>query len=268
MSFKQVHHTFWTDPEIKAQSRHIQHLYLYYITGPNAHYCGVYNLTHEEAAKAVKLTVVAYIKEMKVLMDLDRVRYDEATETIFITRMMKSQLKNDYPSPSQLGGALNQLDTLHNSKLILDFFEYNKHLKGHYKEKHIDLENRMDYMKEKVSNNSTAEMPLLEKTIKKTGMPTAEKEKIFEEQFWTNYPQRDGVKAGKKIAKDFFIETIKDDDIPLTLKAIVNYSNSKTVIDNYAKDAIRFLKNEFWKDWVDVKIIDESNEPLAPYHKK
>jgi hypothetical protein len=33
--------------------------------------------------------------------------------------------------------------------------------------------------------------------------------------------------------------------------AIRNYTDSKQAMDGYAKDPIRFLKKNFWRDWID-----------------
>ncbi len=85
----------------------------------------------------------------------------------------------------------------------------------------------------------------------------AENEKLFSakeenfEKFWEIYPARNGKKLLKDDAKKFFIEKIKDEDFSLLMKAVENYAISKTVTDGFAKDAIRFLKKDFWRSWIE-----------------
>ncbi len=77
-----------------------------------------------------------------------------------------------------------------------------------------------------------------------------EKEKFFEE-FWELYPLRDGRKLLKDEAKEFFLKKIKDEEVGAVLQAVRNYRVSKTVTDGYGRDAIRFLRKNFWRSWVE-----------------
>jgi len=69
------------------------------------------------------------------------------------------------------------------------------------------------------------------------------------DRFWEIYPTRNGRKIGKKECFEFF-KKIPFEEIPSLLIATEHYANSKTVSDGYAKDPIRFLKKDFWKDWI------------------
>lgn len=73
---------------------------------------------------------------------------------------------------------------------------------------------------------------------------------IFE-NFWNLYPTRDGKRVGKKECLEFFKKNISEADIPSLLVATQYYAQSKTVKDGYSKHPIRFLKKEFWKDWIE-----------------
>lgn len=83
-----------------------------------------------------------------------------------------------------------------------------------------------------------------------TVVETLEKMKRFEE-FWELYPKRDGKKVGKAEAKKYFVAKIKDEEFLLMMQAVRNYASSKGCRDGYAKDAIRFLRQDFWKDWIE-----------------
>jgi hypothetical protein len=70
------------------------------------------------------------------------------------------------------------------------------------------------------------------------------------EKFWQAYPSRNGKKVTKKESLQFFKDHFKtEEEINLLLKATANYANSCN--EGFAKDPIRFLKKDFWKDWVE-----------------
>jgi len=55
--------------------------------------------------------------------------------------------------------------------------------------------------------------------------------------------------------KDYF-KNIKQEDFPDLLKATGNYAGSSKAKDGYAKYPIRFLKKEFWTDWLEPETPD------------
>jgi hypothetical protein len=83
--------------------------------------------------------------------------------------------------------------------------------------------------------------------------------KLLFEKFWQLYPLRNGKKLLKADAEEFFVKEIKDEEFDLLLKAVGNYAVSRTVTDGYVKDAIRFLRKDYWKSWIEAEI---------PSHKK
>ena len=77
-----------------------------------------------------------------------------------------------------------------------------------------------------------------------------ERDELFDE-FWKVYPDRRGKKLLKKEAREFFLKKAKDEDIPQILKAARNYANSKGCRDGFARDAIRFFKEDYWRQWIE-----------------
>lgn len=75
------------------------------------------------------------------------------------------------------------------------------------------------------------------------------KNELFE-KFWLLYPSRNGKKLGKADAKKKFLQ-IKTEDLNALTTATENYTKSKMVMDGFAKDAKRFLSNDYWRDWID-----------------
>lgn len=80
----------------------------------------------------------------------------------------------------------------------------------------------------------------------------------FSEEFeiwWKTYPARNGRKVGKQKAAPVF-DKIKKADLPGLKRATQNYSQE---CNGYPKDAERFLRNEFWKDY-----LTSAKPKLAP----
>jgi len=79
----------------------------------------------------------------------------------------------------------------------------------------------------------------------------------FSEKWWQAYPSRNGKKVGKK-ESIIYLKSLKlsQEDQNLLLTATGNYSKSKIAIDGYAKDPVRFLKKDFWRDWIEPESIE------------
>ena len=86
-----------------------------------------------------------------------------------------------------------------------------------------------------------------------------EQHEISFTEFWDIYPKRNGKKIGKASAKEKFFK-LKNSDLANIIIAVTNYSRSKQVLDGYAKDAERFLKKDFWKDWMEGEESDDGME--------
>lgn len=78
----------------------------------------------------------------------------------------------------------------------------------------------------------------------------------FFEKFWEIYPKRNGKRIGKAEALRYLQSKITDEEFSLILQAVQNYASSTGCRNGYAKDAIRFLRNDFWRDWIDPEITD------------
>lgn len=70
------------------------------------------------------------------------------------------------------------------------------------------------------------------------------------ENFWTAYPNRNGKKVGKRAAFDLF-QHLDNGDRELIIKAAGHYAASSQAQGNFAKDAERFFRKDFWRDWLE-----------------
>jgi hypothetical protein len=73
------------------------------------------------------------------------------------------------------------------------------------------------------------------------------------DEFWRAYPARNGRKLGRKKCLRLFAAVPEADLEPL-MKATLNYSRSQAAGDNFAKDPERFLRNDWWRDWLEPVI--------------
>lgn len=70
------------------------------------------------------------------------------------------------------------------------------------------------------------------------------------EEIWQNFPKRNGKRLGKQAARRLFEKVEKGERKDL-FKAVLNYSRSERVRSGYARDMDRFLKSDWWREWLD-----------------
>ena len=107
-----------------------------------------------------------------------------------------------------------------------------------------------------LSKKTTGSQKRLKVSSKKTTtIETITKEKrlmpLFN-NFWQVYPKRNNRKVGKAECLEL-VKKLKEDDYDVLLRATTNYANSGEARDNYARDPIRFLRKEFWRDWAETE---------------
>jgi len=80
----------------------------------------------------------------------------------------------------------------------------------------------------------------------------------FFEDFWKVYPKRNGKKVGRKECLEYF-KSFANRDREQVIVAAENYAKSKDAKEGFSRDPIRFLKKDFWRDWIETpKTINES----------
>lgn len=82
--------------------------------------------------------------------------------------------------------------------------------------------------------------------------------------FWNLYPSRNGKKLEKGVCLKLF-KDLKKDDLPKILEAVKNYTDSKQIKDGIGiKDPKRFIRNDFWKEWiVPEDAVEDQEEDVA-----
>lgn len=67
--------------------------------------------------------------------------------------------------------------------------------------------------------------------------------------FWRNYPARKGRKVGKAQVKAWLFKNLRPHEYQPMLKAVRNYADN---CGDYARDPIRFVRDNWWGDWLDT----------------
>lgn len=85
-------------------------------------------------------------------------------------------------------------------------------------------------------------------------------------RFWDAYPARNGRKPGKHLAYKEWSK-IHEDERESVIAAAVQYTE-----EEFPKDACRFLKDEFWRDWLEPKaagnygVVADLSDPNFVYN--
>lgn len=96
------------------------------------------------------------------------------------------------------------------------------------------------------------------KLVEKKAPPVVTEEQLRGfEIFWTHYPKRKGMRAGKPQARLKWAK-FSYEDKKLAYKAMLNYADYCSRTEQYACDACRFLNNDYWRDFL------EQADPIAP----
>jgi len=88
---------------------------------------------------------------------------------------------------------------------------------------------------------------------------TGEYPTVFE-LWWDHYPKRNDKRVGKKAALRRWKQLDEEDRVQFQ-HAVKHYARSKIArVDGMAKDPERFLKDDYWRDWLDGPGDDEHVE--------
>lgn len=137
MSYKQIHETFWTAPDVKKYKPMQRYLFGYFITSPHAHYSGLYYLPLVYIQNETGMTVKEIKEGINFLSEKGHIQYDFDREVIFVKSEILYQLDNKKDgyvilNEKHVTGLKKHFDTLHKSPLIGKFLELYNYLKIEY----------------------------------------------------------------------------------------------------------------------------------------
>jgi hypothetical protein len=81
--------------------------------------------------------------------------------------------------------------------------------------------------------------------------------------FWLVYPLRNGRKVGKHLAKKEF-KKLAPSDKRLCLEAVQNYAQEMQSGNRIPRDAVKFLEDDYWRDWIGPPAVEPSTKYVDP----
>ncbi len=243
--YRAIYRALWEDPDFQKLPPDAKLVFFNLRTGSLSNIPCLYRLYFEAIEEQTGLPRNRIQKALDTLCDTLWISIQD--RIVWVKNALKYDPQFYLNNPKHIKAIQNILAGLPKSKIVIDFCTYYK-LEIPYQ-----IPNGIGYP---VGNGIHQEQEQeQEQDSGKIPYPD-----LFE-SFWNIYPSRDGTKATKKESLDFFKDHFKDDEqFNLLLRATINYANSKQVKDGYAKDPIRFLKKDFWKDW-----IEKSEDDHDPY---
>lgn len=246
---------FWTDPSVRSMTKDARYLYLYTITNSHIHYSGIYYLPVSLMTIETGMSQADINKTLKGLAE--HVLYDNKFMVVFVKKMLKHQVSRwglgRNLTIKQIKGIENHLESLHGCPLV---YEFHKQYPGL-----VDMGEGLP-LSPPIPDSSIAETPPKDEPIDLS--PKFNYDACFE-LFWKAYPARRGKKNCKQLARNYFnSKPWPGNEFDLLMQAVVNYAATGEL----PKDAIRFLKADFWREWVDKpESIDTGKDEYAelPY---
>jgi len=239
----------WTDPKVKALSHFEKLLFLYLITNPHSHYCGLYYLPSVMMQHEVNIGM-AFEGALKGLRTPCLAYYDHEFEQVWVKKMYQYQGNGKNMDK----GAASHLRTLHNSSLIHDFIAYYPSVADYFEVTPFEPPSNP-------LTTSPSPVPVpssLPSLLSKEGK---ESEKGEFEQLWQVYPR----KIGKKAAYKAWLAAKDKPSIDRILAAVRSAMRSPDWIkDNgkYIPHPATWLNQGRWADEYTVPVPRKERLPL------
>lgn len=115
-----------------------------------------------------------------------------------------------------------------------------------------------------VNDNKSTQSKVKKSKEKKRNIRAAKISEAFE-RWWKTYPEREGRKLGKKVAASIFKKIPQKlwDDLKIATTNYIKYLECGV----NAKDPERFLRNNFWKDFIKPAVISKPQRSKKPKEK-
>lgn len=175
-------------------------------------------------------------------------------ERLYSVWLKQREISDKRADAGQKGGLANGLD---GPKQLLS----KRPSKTKAKPKHSESESDPEFRKKNQSSDSASESDSTGAAHPVSRDAGASLVAVAADQrfvaFWTEYPTRNGKKLGKQTAKRLFLR-LSPEDQDEAIEAAKNYCRSERVLNGFSRDAERFLKADFWRDFV----TPEAGQPL------
>ncbi len=253
MSIVDFNSATWTDPWVRKLPKDAKILFLYLWTNNHKNLIALYPIDIDTMAFETALNKKEVLKALTALRQ--KVKYDPVNERVWIVNHVRHQYLRTGKVSVQIVKGIKKCLIAARHPFANDFLRVYGDLVTAFPElQEIQIVTDKVY---RGSIEGSIDPP--GKGKGKGGGKGLKNNEAFEE-FWEAYPARNGKKLLKADAQEAF-KRIKDGDIPLLLQAVGNYAVSKTATDGFAKDAVRFLKKDVWRDWIEPEGKDGGEDP-------
>ena len=151
--FRMIPISLWTCPQFKNLDPIVRYLFLYLNTNPHTHLSGIYYLPHCYIAHETNLAIDEAVVGLADLTTHNLVRWDKESEVVWVINMLEDQGRGQ----KVFKAVADQLNSLHDCRLIPDFLDYYSHLEIPYRYP-IDTPSVKDKDKEKEKEKEKAKL--------------------------------------------------------------------------------------------------------------
>jgi len=209
---------------------------------------------------------------LQLLDDFDFYQFDDWEKYLFIgLLMLAGRLENKIPYSEDYIRNKLLIRTLKPIFSVLSKFEAIKFIKitDDSIDTSIDKSIAQNRIEENREEENRKNIPAPQADAEAQNLKAEKAEWLIKfENWWGIYPSRKGVKCGKQAAKEAFLRVITTLEAYNNLIAATNaYKGSRQLQElDCAKDAERFLKKDYWKDWIPKPAPARAAEPkvLSP----
>lgn len=109
--YRQIHTTFWNDPEVLEWTPEEKYFYLYLMTNPYTNQIGIYEISKRMMSMQLGYPIDRVSIHLKTMIDRNKIQYSEETKEIYLLNWIKY---NKSTSPKVITLINRELETVKN----------------------------------------------------------------------------------------------------------------------------------------------------------
>ncbi|MBP8037968.1 MAG: DnaD domain protein [Prevotella sp.] len=109
--YRQIHTTFWNDPEVLEWTPEEKYFYLYLMTNPYTNQIGIYEISKRMMSMQLGYPIDTVSIHLKTMIDRNKIQYSEDTKEIYLINWIKY---NKSTSPKVITLINKELETVKN----------------------------------------------------------------------------------------------------------------------------------------------------------
>ncbi|HCW73321.1 MAG TPA: DNA replication protein DnaD, partial [Clostridiaceae bacterium] len=118
--YRQVHTTFWTDPDILEWSPEEKYFYLYLMTNPYTNQTGIYEISKKMMSMQLGYPIDTVSIHIQSLIKRSKIRYSDDTKEVYLINWIKY---NKSTSPKVITLIDKELETVKNQSFANDYHQ-------------------------------------------------------------------------------------------------------------------------------------------------